>query len=524
MTKVLNFTSVAAAPVSERLACGLLDSHCENGLAISRTINKEIAQFRADQHVKIKVGSLLAITADHEFRAHQLSQAMNDYDNMNRAKQQADEALLERSEDLGVAAANLADWRVHTRHNLDRFFNTYPTADANDDNLRLIMTAAIEGAKREITRLQNENKMLKKMQADAAQQKLSAEGEAATLKTSNQILNENCDALHRQLEEATNFIREKKQVISSMQRIIDGLHEEVASLKKHNDEVVHLNRSQADEIALLNKANEGLRATIDGLNQEVEDLEKGNEHLDQTISQVVCQRDDLSNLMNSAKSEIANYQRLVEDLKAGTAVDRDTVKRQEETIQRLYGMLNDWHDWATDVIGSPSSMGVEAQRTAISEAMKKRQARIDGQDSAIRAISYQRDSWLQWAKQFTGTDKASCSELLELVKAEVSSREKAFYNNGYLAGKIAASKPKSHDTWSIKTDGPAVMNGTVKVGGVAARAGAMIENAVVMSGSVKASKVTFSDEMKAAIREVVQAVMDEALKQSIQNEIKKLLK
>lgn len=206
MTKVLNFTSVAAAPVSERLACGLLDSHCENGLAISRTINKEIAQFRADQHVKIKVGSLLAITADHEFRAHQLSQAMNDYDNMNRAKQQADEALL------------------------------------------------------------------------------------------------------------------------------------------------------------------------------------------------------------------------------------------------------------------------------------------------------------------------------ELVKAEVSSREKAFYNNGYLAGKIAASKPKSHDTWSIKTDGPAVMNGTVKVGGVAARAGAMIENAVVMSGSVKASKVTFSDEMKAAIREVVQAVMDEALKQSIQNEIKKLLK
>lgn len=412
MTKVLNFTSVAAAPVSERLACGLLDSHCENGLAISRTINKEIAQFRADQHVKIKVGSLLAITADHEFRAHQLSQAMNDYDNMNRAKQQADEALLERSEDLGVAAANLADWRVHTRHNLDRFFNTYPTADANDDNLRLIMTAAIEGAKREITRLQNENKMLKKMQADAAQQKLSAEGEAATLKTSNQILNENCDALHRQLEEATNFIREKKQVISSMRRIIDGLH----------------------------------------------------------------------------------------------------------------GMLNDWHDWATDVIGSPSSMGVEAQRTAISEAMKKRQARIDGQDSAIRAISYQRDSWLQWAKQFTGTDKASCSELLELVKAEVSSREKAFYNNGYLAGKIAASKPKSHDTWSIKTDGPAVMNGTVKVGGVAARAGAMIENAVVMSGSVKASKVTFSDEMKAVIREVVQAVMDEALKQSIQNEIKKLLK
>jgi len=41
MTKVLNFTSVAAAPVSERLACGLLDSHCENGLARSQRANQK---------------------------------------------------------------------------------------------------------------------------------------------------------------------------------------------------------------------------------------------------------------------------------------------------------------------------------------------------------------------------------------------------------------------------------------------------------------------------------------------------
>ncbi|WNV46672.1 hypothetical protein RJ142_CDS0003 [Klebsiella phage EKq1] len=489
MTKVLNFTSVAAAPVSERLACGLLDSGCVSGLEISREIKKEIALLRADQHVKIKAGSLFAVVADHDFKAKKLQQALNDYDDLSRAKQQADEARQE-------LIVKLSEWEVFGLDMLEHQFKSLPVVNLKPEEKR-------------------------------------------------QRIEFNIAEAMRQLEEATNFILEKKQVISSMQRIIDGLHEEVASLKKHNDEVVHLNRSQADEIALLNKANESLNKTVGVVVRQRDELcsKLGNARLEiadlkrrldgessrsaaltNDAKAIAEQRDEAATHLVKAKSEIASYQRLVEDLKAGTAVDRDTVKRQEETIQRLYGMLNDWHDWATDVIGSPSSMGVEAQRTAISEAMKKRQARIDGQDSAIRAISYQRDSWLQWAKQFTGTDKASCSELLELVKAEVSSREKAFYNNGYLAGKIAASKPKSHDTWSIKTDGPAVMNGTVKVGGVAARAGAMIENAVVMSRSIQASKVTFSDEMKAAIREVVQAVMDEALKQSIQNEIKKLLK
>lgn len=450
MTKVLNFTSVAAAPVSERLACGLLDSGCVSGLEISREIKKEIALLRADQHVKIKAGSLFAVVADHDFKAKKLQQALNDYNDLSRAKQQA----------------------------------------------------------------------------------------------------------------------------------IDDLQKVIANLQKQNDEVVHLNRNAAEEIAMLNKANESLRATIDGINQEVEDLEKGNEHLDQTIATVVCQRDELSGqlaaakseianlkrrldgevqqsaavyenirahsesereqflkriavlegerdeaikLLNRAKSDVADYEQLVKDREAGAAVDRNTIKRQEESIQWLYGQLNEWSDWAMPLINTPSNVTPEGLRTAISAAMKKRQARIDGQDSAIRALTVQRDLWLQWAKQFTGKDKASCSELLDLVKAEVTSREKAFYDNGYQAGKIAANK-KSHDTWSIKTDGPAVMNGTVKAGGVATRGGAMIENAVVMSRSIQASKVTFSDEMKAAIREVVQAVMDEALKQSIQNEIRKLLK
>ncbi|QIN94973.1 hypothetical protein HSE3_gp024 [Klebsiella phage vB_KleS-HSE3] len=92
MTKVLNFTSVAAAPVSERLACGLLDSGCVSGLEISREIKKEIALLRADQHVKIKAGSLFAVVADHEYQARKLTQALNDYDTLSRAKQQVDEA------------------------------------------------------------------------------------------------------------------------------------------------------------------------------------------------------------------------------------------------------------------------------------------------------------------------------------------------------------------------------------------------------------------------------------------------
>lgn len=452
MTKVLNFTSVAAAPVSERIACGLLDSGCVHGLAISREIIKEVANLRADQHVKIKVGSLLAIVADHEYQARKLTQAMNDYDGLSREKQQA----------------------------------------------------------------------------------------------------------------------------------IDDLQKVIVNLQKQNDEVVHLNRNAAEEIALLNKANEGLRATIDGINQEVEDLEKGNEHLDQTIATVVCQRDELSGQLAAAKSEIANlkrrldgevrqsaavyenirahsesereqflkriavlegerdeaikllsraksdvadYEQLVKDREAGTAVDRNTIKRQEESIQWLYGQLNEWSDWAMPLVNTPSNVTPEGLRTAISTVMKKRQERIDSLEATVKAIAAQRDVWVLWAKSYTDTCAVAYTndQLLSLVKAEVTSREKAVYDNGYQAGKIAANK-KSHETWSIKTDGPAVMNGTVKAGGVADRCGAMIENAVVMRGSVLASKVTFSDEMKAAIREVVQAVMDEALKQAIQNEVKKLLK
>lgn len=504
MTKVLNFTSVAAAPVSERLACCLLDSGCVSGLEISREIKKEIALLRADQHVKIKAGSLFAVVADHEYQARKLTQALNDYDDLSMAKQQVDEARQE-------LIVKLSEWEVFGLDMLEHQFKSLPVVNLKPEEKR-------------------------------------------------QRIEFNIAEAMRQLEEATNCVADKDAIIRNMQRVIDDLHTSVANLQKQNDEVVHLNRNAADEIALLNKANESINKTVDGVVRQRDELcsKLGNARLEiadlkrrldgevqqsaavyenirahseserenflKRIAVLEGERDEAATHLVKAKSEIASYQRLVEDLKAGTGVDRDTVKRQEETIQRLYGMLNDWHDWATDVIGSPSSMGVEAQRTAISAAMKKRQARIDGQDSAIRALTVQRDLWLQWAKQFTGKDKASWSELLDLVKAEVTSREKAFYDNGYQAGKIAANK-KSHDTWSIKTDGPAVMNGTVKVGGVvAARGGAMIENAVVMSGSVKASKVTFSDEMKAAIRDVVQAVMDEALKQSIQNEIKKLLK
>ena len=113
--------------------------------------------------------------------------------------------------------------------------------------------------------------------------------------------------------------------------------------------------------------------------------------------------------------------------------------------------------------------------------------RIEGQESAIRALTVQRDLWLQWAKQFTGKDNASWSELLDLVKAKVKAITEG-------------------------VDGPAehTMCGTMKVtqlkGDVVASDGswAMLKHGnAVIAGNIPASKLTLGEEMKEAIREVI---------------------
>lgn len=217
---------------------------------------------------------------------------------------------------------------------------------------------------------------------------------------------------------------------------------------------------------------------------------------------------ELAARLANAGLEIGSYKQLVEDLKAGTAFDRGTVKRQADTIDRLYGQLNEWHDWATDVICSQSSLGGEAQRTAITAAMRKRKERIESLEQIVKDVVVQRDAWVIWARGYTNAPAGihSTEQLLSMVKAKVKATAEGI-------------------------DGPAehTMCGTLKVtqlkGDVVASDGScatLKHGNAVIAGSIPASKLTLGEEMKEAIREVVREEMSSALKQAIKNELDKL--
>ena len=428
MTESLKFTSPAPAPVSDVLACASREAGAENNLKLARAIVVEVADRGADQHVKIKVGTLLAMAlglegvenleADRDSKNKALSEwevfgvemleqkfrclpvvNMKPEEKRKRIAAGIDkltQRLDERSEDLALVDGQLNEWRTHTRHVLDTYFATYPTSNANDLNLRLIMTAAIESA-------HNKNKQL----------------------------NKDYNAMH--------------------------------------------NRAYAS---------------------------------DQLREAAERERDDVINLNRNAAEEIASYKLLVKDLKAGTAFDRGTVNRQADTIDRLYGQLNEWHDWATDVICSPSSLGGEAQRTAITAAMRKRKERIESLEQIVKDVVAQRDAWVIWARGYTNAPAGihSTEQLLSMVKAKVKATAEGI-------------------------DGPAdhTMCGTLKVtqlkGDVVASDGscAMLKHGnAVIAGNIPASKLTMGEEMKEAIREVVREEMSSALKQAIKNELDKL--
>ena len=428
MTESLKFTSPAPAPVSDVLACASREAGAENNLKLARAIVVEVADRGADQHVKIKVGTLLAMAlglegvenleADRDSKNKALSEwevfgvemleqkfrclpvvNMKPEEKRKRIAAGIDkltQRLDERSEDLALVDGQLNEWRTHTRHVLDTYFATYPTSNANDLNLRLIMTAAIESA-------HNKNKQL----------------------------NKDYNAMH--------------------------------------------NRAYAS---------------------------------DQLREAAERERDDVINLNRNAAEEIASYKLLVKDLKAGTAFDRGTVNRQADTIDRLYDQLNEWHDWATDVICSPSSLGGEAQRTAITAAMRKRKERIESLEQIVKDVVAQRDAWVIWARGYTNAPAGihSTEQLLSMVKAKVKATAEGI-------------------------DGPAdhTMCGTLKVtqlkGDVVASDGscAMLKHGnAVIAGNIPASKLTMGEEMKEAIREVVREEMSSALKQAIKNELDKL--
>ncbi|UVX32052.1 hypothetical protein S8b_00040 [Klebsiella phage vB_Kp3] len=528
MTESLKFTSPAPAPVSGVLACASREAGAENNLKLARAIVVEVADRGADQHVKIKVGTLLAlalglegvmkvmasIEADRDSKIKALSEwevfgvemleqkfkclpvvNMKPEEKRKRIAAGIDtltQRLDERSEDLALVDGQLNEWRTHTRHILDTYFATYPTSNSNDRNLRLIMTAAIESA-------HNKNKQL----------------------------NKDYNAMHNRAY-ASDQLRE--------------------AAERERDDVINLNRNAAEEIAHLQKRNEHLDQTVVDL---VRQRDKNGQQANQLANELVEKRKEISRLLeiidrlhaeiaekrdiigaatqrctaltNDAKAmsknnselaarlanaglEIANYKQLVEDLKAGTAVDRDTVKRQADTIDRLYGQLNEWHDWATDVICSPSSMGAEAQRTAITSAMRKRKERVESLEATVKAIAAQRDAWVLWAKSYTDTCAVAYTneQLLSLVKAKV---------------KVS----------TVDIDGKQTMCGTLKVtqlkGDVVASNGswAMLKHGnAVIAGNIPASKLTLGEEMKEAIREVVREEMSSALKQAIKNELDKL--
>lgn len=530
MTESLKFTSPAPAPVSGVLACASREAGAENNLKLARAIVVEVADRGADQHVKIKVGTLLALAlglegvmkvmasleADRDSKIKALSEwevfgvemleqkfkclpvvNMKPEEKRKRIAAGIDtltQRLDERSEDLALVDGQLNEWRTHTRHVLDTYFATYPTSNSNDRNLRLIMTAAIESA-------HNKNKQLNK-DYNAMHDRAYA---------SDQLR----EAAERERDDVINLNRNAAEEIAHLQKRNEHLDQTVVDLVRQRDKNGQQANQLANELVEKRKEISRLLEIIDRLHAEI--AEKRDiigaatlrcTALTNDAKAMSKQNSDIAARLANAGLEIGSYKQLVEDLKAGTAFDRGTVKRQEETIDRLYGQLNEWHDWATDVICSPSSLGGEAQRTAITAAMRKRKERIESLEQIVKDVVAQRDAWVIWARGYTNapTGMHSTEQLLSMVKAKVKAITEG-------------------------VDGPAehTMCGTMKVtqlkGDVVASDGswAMLKHGnAVIAGNIPTSKLTLGEEMKEAIREVVREEMSSALKQAIKNELDKL--
>ncbi|BEH86313.1 hypothetical protein [Klebsiella phage phiKp_14] len=530
MTESLKFTSPAPAPVSGVLACASREAGAENNLKLARAIVVEVADRGADQHVKIKVGTLLALAlglegvmkvmasleADRDSKIKALSEwevfgvemleqkfkclpvvNMKPEEKRKRIAAGIDtltQRLDERSEDLALVDGQLNEWRTHTRHILDTYFATYPTSNSNDRNLRLIMTAAIESA-------HNKNKQLNK-DYNAMHNRAYA---------SDQLR----EAAERERDDVINLNRNAAEEITHLQKRNEHLDQTVVDLVRQRDKNGQQANQLANELVEKRKEISRLLEIIDRLHAEI--AEKRDIIGAATLRCTALTNDakamsknnsELAARLANAGLEIGSYKQLVEDLKAGTAFDRGTVKRQADTIDRLYGQLNEWHDWATDVICSQSSLGGEAQRTAITAAMRKRKERIESLEQIVKDVVAQRDAWVIWARGYTNAPAGihSTEQLLSMVKAKVKATAEGI-------------------------DGPAehTMCGTLKVtqmkGDVVARDGswAMLKHGnAVIAGNIPTSKLTLGEEMKEAIREVVREEMSSALKQAIKNELDKL--
>lgn len=526
MTESLKFTSPAPAPVSDVLACASREAGAENNLKLARAIVVEVADRGADQHVKIKVGTLLALAlglegvenleADRDSKNKALSEwevfgvemleqkfkclpvvNMKPEEKRKRIAAGIDkltQRLDERSEDLALVDGQLNEWRTYTRHVLDTYFATYPTSNANDMNLRLIMTAAIESAHNKNKQLNKDYNAMHNRAYESDQLRKAAE---------------------RERDDVINLNRNAAEEITHLQERAKHLDQTIVDLVRQRDKNGQQANQLANELVEKRKEISRLLEIIDRLHTEIAEkrdiIGAATQRCTAFTNDAKAmskQNSDLAARLANAGLEIGSYKQLVEDLKAGTAFDRGTVKRQEETIERLYGQLNEWHDWATDVICSPSTLGGEAQRTAITAAMRKRKERIESLEQIVKDVVVQRDAWVIWARGYTNAPAGihSTEQLLSMVKAKVKATAEG-------------------------VDGPAehTMCGTMKVtqlkGDVVASDGslAMLKHGnAVIAGSIPASKLTLGEEMKEAIREVVREEMSSALKQAIKNELDKL--
>lgn len=509
MTESLKFTSPAPAPVSDVLACASREAGAENNLKLARAIVVEVADRGADQHVKIKAGTLLALAlglegvmkgmasleADRDSKIKALSEwevfgvemleqkfkclpvaNMKPEEKRKRIAAGIDtltQRLDERSEDLALVDGQLNEWRTHTRHILDTYFATYPTSNSNDRNLRLIMKAAIESAHNKNKQLNNDYNAMHNRAYESDQLRKAAE---------------------RERDDVINLNRNAAEEIANLQKRNEHLDQTVVDLVRQRDKNGQQANQLANELVEKRKEISRLLEIIDRLHAEIAEKRDiiGAETqrctaLTNDAKAMSKNNSELAARLANAGLEIASYKLLVKDLKAGTAFDRGTVKRQEETIERLYGQLNEWHDWATDVICSPSSLGGEAQRTAITAAMRKRKERIESLEQIVKDVVVQRDAWVIWARGYTNAPAGinSTEQLIDMVKEKVKGSQHTFQGTPKVT-KLKDDVLLTSRGWCMIRDGNVTM-----------------ENAVIAS-SIPASKVTLSDEMKAAIREVIQ--------------------
>ena len=209
MTESLKFTSPAPAPVSGVLVCASRKADAENDLRLARAIDVELDGRGTEQHVKIKVGTLRV-----------LADAV-----MSLAKQKVslEAALVERREDLALSAGELRGWSTYATSLLANFFQTYPTGNTNDDNLRLMITASIEHEQRKLKVVSKERDELRNTANAADQLRKAAE---------------------RERDDVINLNRNAAEEIAHLQKRNDHLDQTVVDLVRQR----YKNGQQANEL------------------------------------------------------------------------------------------------------------------------------------------------------------------------------------------------------------------------------------------------------------------------------------